>query len=77
MTLVIEKGVPVADTLGRGKTSKYPFGDMGIGDSFALVDEAQVKGARNAAYLYKRKHKGWDYGATKYKDGSGRLWRVA
>ncbi len=75
--IAIEKDIPMSDSLGRGKISKWPFPDMDVGDSFAINDENQLKRARNAAYLFKTRTKGWDYGATKYKDGSGRLWRVA
>ena len=82
MSFQIEKDVPFAGTLGRGKVPKYPFADMEVGDSIALVDERQLKSARNAAFLFKQSRENfgpghWDYGATKYKDGSGRLWRTA
>ena len=80
MSIQIEKDVPMADVLGRGKESKYPFSDMEVGDSIALSDEKQLKSARNAAHRFKQsqtQHLQWDYGATKYKDGSGRLWRIS
>ena len=75
-TVEIEKGIEVPNILGRGKVAPYPFAAMAISDSIALTDTTELKRARNAAYRYRLANPGWDYGATKYIDGSGRLWRT-
>lgn len=76
MEATIERGIPMANAVGRGKISKFPFADMKKGDSFAVDDETQLKSARNAAYRYRLANPKWDYGTVKYPDGSGRLWRT-
>lgn len=75
-TVEIERGIEIPRVLGRGKVPPYPFSGMKVGDSIALTDITELKRARNAAYRYRLANPGWDYGATKYKDGSGRLWRT-
>lgn len=75
MTIKIEKNIPVDDMAGRGRKKRWPFDSMDVGDSIPVDDEKQLKAARNAAYLYRKRHPEWDYETVKYKDGSGRLWR--
>jgi len=74
--IAIEKGVPITDQRGVGKSTgrpaKYPWAAMEIGDSFkaevapdALRASASGYGKRNGARFIVR------------KDGSGsRAWRV-
>ena len=76
MAIKIEKNIALDINVGRGRVSRYPLRQMQVGDSFAVDDEKQLKAARNAAYLYRKKNFGWDYGSVKHKDGSGRIWRT-
>ena len=36
MAITIEKGIPVPPKSVGGRPSKYPFGEMKVGDSFAI-----------------------------------------
>jgi hypothetical protein len=55
--------------------SKYPFGTMPVGASFAVPIEDGGK-ARGAAASWKTRHPGWNYTTRKTTDGV-RLWRIA
>ena len=74
----IERNIKPSKQIGRGRVERFPFSDMQVGDSLALHSQAQLKSARNAAYLYRKKHEatGWDYGSVKQGEG-GRLWRIS
>ncbi len=77
MAIVVENGIEMPSTIRKGRPKIYPFDEMEVGQSFSCADLIQLKKARNAAYNYKRQRQGWDYAATKYSDGTGRLWRIA
>lgn len=48
MVFTIEKNVPVSLHLGGGST-KYPFQDMDVGDSFVVQDDGRgIKKVRSA-----------------------------
>ena len=69
----IEKGIP--QPRSRAKRSKYPFAEMGVGDSFAVLDEsAQV--LRSAAFNAQRKFPGRKF-SVRQCAGEVRAWRVA
>ena len=53
--------------------SKYPFGGMEVGQSFA-IDAGSVVLVRNAASAHGRKH-GKKFSVRKV-DGVGRVWRI-
>lgn len=53
MTYAIEKGIPIPDITTR--EAKYPFRDMGVGDSF-LAPKHQAGTIRAAAAYYRRRH---------------------
>lgn len=73
----IERDVPIPTSIGRGaRESKYPFAQMEVGDSFAVLDEKQLQSARNAAYQYKTKNPDFNYGAMATRPSGGRLWRI-
>lgn len=64
----------VAMPTGR---TKYPFGDMLVGDSIRFAKENQANSARVSALRYVRTHApGWQFQLRKVEDG-WRLWRVA
>lgn len=59
-----------------GRT-KYPFGDMQVGDSILFGKENQANSARVSAVRYVRSHApGWRFQLRKVEKG-WRLWRVA
>ncbi len=64
----IEKGVPLPQTSAY---RKYPFGEMGIGDSF--VDSQ--KRACSAARAFGSYH-GIRFTTRKQADGQYRIWRL-
>lgn len=75
----IEKDVPLPTTVGKGGTSKYPFRQMEVGDSFR-VEGPVTAGQRNsishcAASVGKRT--GRMFTTRLQPDGSVRIWRVA
>lgn len=47
----IEKGIPVAKSIGRGRKNKYPFGAMEVGDSF-FVKEGKGKNISRVCCMY-------------------------
>jgi hypothetical protein len=71
MAIKIEKGVPLP-TNG----SKYPFAEMEVGDSFAVLIKEENK-IRAAAGAYNSKHKGESrLSIRKLSDNSFRCWKV-
>lgn len=57
--------------------SKYPFEDMGVGDSILFKEERQANSARIAAVRFaERHHPDWTYTLRKV-EGGWRLWRVS
>jgi hypothetical protein len=73
----LEDGVPLpAHTRrGHGRPAKYPFLEMGVGQSFlAPKEDAERVGA--AAKIWKRRHAGWDY-VTRTDESGIRVWRTA
>lgn len=75
MDFQLQHGVPVTAT-----RTKWPFGTMEVGASFALpADDAVIDRARKAASIYAAKHKAAGYAFTvrKQPDGSARCWRVS
>lgn len=85
----IEKNVAIpANSERKPHKTKYPFRDMEVGDSFAIKLSSTVSKwskrpvnidrLTNSAYLYKKRHAGWDYTTRiSYRDNTVRLWRVA
>lgn len=70
----IEKGIPIPL---RGQYSKYPFGQMKIGDSF-LIEEKHVasKVSQAAAQFARRAKKPLKFAVRHTPDGH-RCWRIA
>ncbi len=72
----IDSNIEPSPLIGRGKNPRWPFDEMEIGDSVAVTSAKDLKAIRNAAYLYRLKHEGFDYGSVKEGEG-GRLWRIS
>lgn len=67
----IEKGVPAP-----GRRTKYPFGEMEVGDSF-FVEHGNASALSNAACSYARYwKKPFKYSARRV-DGGARIWRIS
>lgn len=69
----IEKGIPIPIHHRPGRTRKYPFGEMDIGDSFYV--EAPQRRISEAASKYGKKH--CEKFATRTENGGCRCWRIA
>lgn len=75
MSFTIEKNVPIPENRGRqAGSSKYPFAEMEIGDSFFT----QTK--HNSVYVrarqYAKTHTGYAFAVRKEGEGC-RVWRIA
>lgn len=69
----IEKGVPMNK---KGRSLKYPFGKMQVGESFFVgSDPAIAQRVRSAACVYANRHK-LKFSIFKNDDGEYRCWRV-
>lgn len=66
----IEKNVPMPK-VGSGRRTKYPFGDMDIGDSFSSPDQRVA----SASLHYGKRHDK-KFSMQRQPDGSYRTWRV-
>ena len=66
----VEKGIPMP-TRGRGASSKYPWHDMDVGDSFA----APMKDPHQAAATASMRQKPKRFLARKI-EGGYRIWRI-
>lgn len=76
MTFKIEKGISLPTKAERpGPKSRYPFGQMVAGDSFAFPSK-QVGGIRNAMYIYQRRNPPKRFVCYKMEEGFYRLWCI-
>lgn len=75
MRLQIDTDIPIPVVK---RTSKYPFEDMGVGDSIFFAQQGPAFSARVAAIRFTGSHRPeWRFTLRKASDGSGwRLWRV-
>ena len=74
MEIKIEKSIPLPSR-GRGRKPIYPFGDMDVGDSFAVSGlENRVTSA--ASWFGKRHGKKFTL-RTNSETGETRVWRIA
>lgn len=46
---------------GAGAKSKYPFGEMEVGESFEIVGEKNLQNVRNALTKYQSSHDGYKF----------------
>lgn len=70
----VESGVPMPPA-GSGARTKYPFGNMAIGDSFAVPADA-VKRVGPASVKF-GKERGLKFAVRKMANGEFRVWRTA
>ena len=68
--IVLEDGVAMPEA-----RSKYPFGDMKIGQSFA-VPTGKHNSVRTCAHGFQTKNKGFAFSIQQIDDGAYRCWRV-
>lgn len=67
----IEKGIPAP-----ASRSKFPFGDMAVGDSF-FVPHGNASALSNAACSWSRYTKKPYKFSARTVDGGARIWRIA
>lgn len=71
----VDKGVPLPELQGWGKSPKYPWASMKVGDSFFVPGKAQ-NAVSSCVGGHMRRHPGEHY--TTRKEGDGvRVWRIA
>jgi hypothetical protein len=70
----IDKNVPIKPKGSGGKSCKYPFDAMEVGDSFFLLKKNEALRARSAAANYGREHNR-KFTVRIFKDGY-RCWRT-
>jgi hypothetical protein len=69
----IESGIPMPESTGAGRTPKYPWKEMSVGDSFFDGTAAKTTLA-SAAYKASRIY-GMKY-SIRAVDGGVRVWRI-
>lgn len=69
--IAIEKGIPIPNS-GAGRTPKYPWRTMEVGDSFFAENVRNVSAMAAAAM----RRTGLKFTVRKVEDGH-RIWRVA
>ena len=70
----IESDVPVPENTS-GRSSKYPWADMKIGDSFAF-DKGSLQSLRNSAWSYTKRHNGVRFVFRQMGTDMWRCWKV-
>lgn len=80
MAFVIERDIPLAKITGTGartgtRESKYPLGEMDVGDSF-LLSEGTVKTASHIVVAGNKRFPDRKF-ASRTVEGGVRVWRVA
>lgn len=73
---VLETGVPLTSRAGGGRagTSKYPFAQMEVGQSF-LATDAKAGTLRSAIGAFMKGHEGYKFAVRETEEGV-RVWRV-
>ncbi len=71
MTIKIDKKIPVPTKI----TTKYPFGDMAVGDSF-VVSTALRSSVYGASASWARQHNPDAKFTTRKEGDETRIWRV-
>ena len=73
----IETGIPIPQIRRRGKSGKYPFRELKIGDSFLVPnqDRFTIKRLRSACHNFSKRNP--DYMFTVKEEVTGcRVWRI-
>lgn len=71
MDAEIEKGIPLPSNVVDHHSRKYPFPDMGTGDSIV-----GSKNTATAAHQYGKKH-GWKFAVRAIGNDRFRIWRIS
>lgn len=71
----IDKGIPVAAPLKRGKPALYPWADMEVGDSFFVAGEKKTTMIYNCDNR-SRRHRPQKF-ICREVEGGVRVWRIA
>ena len=66
----IEKGIPITPRKSAGRKSKYPWGEMEVGDSFF------VPGAKTAPIRPQKLHEAGMKFTSRSVEGGFRIWRT-
>ena len=77
MTYEIHSNIPVPPEREKQAKLKYRLNELKLQQCIILKTEREINNAREAAYRYSRKNKGWDYTTRRLEtdDGWG-LWRI-
>lgn len=76
--ITLEHGIPLGHP-NQGRPPKYPFRQMGVGDSFTVAYGKEADAARTAMQRYSHKH-GHKYMSRVFaglEGGAVRIWRVS
>lgn len=76
MTFKIETGIEIPGRKGGRSGSKYPFGQMDVGQSFLVGSGVKVSTVRSAIGAFNKSHPGMKF-AVRDTDEGVRVWRVA
>jgi hypothetical protein len=76
MSIAIEKQVPLPEANRPPRTSKYPFGDMEVGDSFLATDIKSATMYSSVARYAKSVNNTKKFTVRTVSDGV-RVWRTA
>ena len=71
----IDKGIPVADLLKRGRVPLYPWADMEVGDSFFVAGVKKATMIWNCGNRSRRHHP--QKFICREVEGGVRAWRIA
>lgn len=75
MAFEIEKGIAIPKVASGGGSTKYPWADMEIGDSF-FVQHPASKNVKAATHAHNQRYPNSRF-KSRSVDGGVRIWRVA
>jgi len=71
----IESDVPLSEA---ARLTRFPWSEMGLGESFAVPDASVAASARQSAAHYRRRtDPNFNYTCRKQPDGTYRVWRLS
>lgn len=75
MKYEVESGIEMPPPPKRGRTAKYPFREMAVGDSFEIrVDK--IADTQNASRVFAHRNR-WKLSCRQMLDGTWRCFRLA
>lgn len=75
-TFTIEAGVAIPKRIAGRSGSKYPFAEMGVGDSFLVAGEVKPATLRSAVGAYTKRNGQTSKFAVRAVEGGLRVWRT-